>query len=138
MQLQSRASPTTWFGGFPLREPQNTQTPLSAKEIYSIYRGLKDIGRYFPLCSNFIKGTLGKLKELNPNNPLVSTDIIEIFRSIQNQPNGGFFISAQGSSTVSGLIKEGNAKILYLSSPFIYVSRTIHEGFHISGSNGWL
>ena len=39
---------------------------------------------------------------------------------------------------MTGLIKEGNAKILYLSSPFIYVSRTIHEGFHGSGSNGWL
>jgi hypothetical protein len=75
---------------------------------------------------------------LNPNNPPVSTDIVEIFRAIQNQPSGGFFISDQGSSTVSGLISQGNAKILYLSSPFIYVSRTIHEGFHISGSNGYL
>jgi YD repeat-containing protein len=118
--------------------PQKTQTPLSPKDIYSVYRSLKDIGKYFPLCSNFIKATLEKLKDLNPNNPPLSTDIVEIFRSIQNQPNGGFFISDESSSTVSGLIKQGNAKILYLSSPFIYVSRTIHEGFHISGSNGWL
>ena len=76
--------------------------------------------------------------QLNPNNVPVSTNIVQIFRAIQNQPHGGFFISDKGSSTVSGLIKDGNAKILYLSSPFIYVSRTVHEGFHISGSNGWL
>jgi len=118
--------------------PQNTQTALSAKEIYSIYRGLKDIGRYVPVCNNFIKGTLEKLTEINPNNPPVSTNIVQLFRAVQNQPNGGFFISDKGYSTVSGLIKDGNAKILYLSSSFIYVSRTIHEGFHISGRNGWL
>jgi hypothetical protein len=117
---------------------ENSETPLNPREIYSIYRGLKNIEKYFPLCSNFIKGTLEKLQELNPNNPPVSIDIVRIFRAIQYQSKGGFFKSTKGSSTVDGLIKEGNAKIIYVSSPFIYISRTIHEGFHISGMNDWL
>jgi YD repeat-containing protein len=119
-------------------DPQRPDTPISAKDIYRIYRSIKDIRRYLPVCDNFIKGVLEELGKLNPSNPPVSTDMLEIFRMVQNQPDGGFFKNNSGPSTVSGRIKDGTAKILYGSSPFLYVSRTFHEGFHISGSNHWL
>ncbi len=133
-QQQSQASATT------LHELQHTvdmQYPsrqrLSEEQIAVVEASLKTLLAN-TVCKQFLTGTLRELRNLPTG--VYSTDPLEIFAAVKNQPEGGLFSDKRllpGEGTAFGSLEKGNAEISFGSLTGLVAA---HEIFHVAAKAG--
>lgn len=134
--------------------PQNTGQVFPPIDLDKLKGLIQDRLNYGD-CAEYVASLINKAAELSGGkNPAVSTNIMDLFEKIRNQPNGGIVFApphpsvAGGGGTAEGYYRDGSVKIRITplgyfadnprgaySIPYRYGLAGLHEIIHGAGQN---